>query len=140
MQVLASMERVWGPAELVLWPLLRLLLVPLTLLAPRLNPSLWLPLSLTATLGLTSGLFGRLEHTPASADVVVGLNSLPLILAGGRVRDGQRELAGNLMTFSYCLGLTLGAGAAYACAALLPGSSSSAPCLPNLQPSNITLG
>ena len=59
LQVLASMERVWGPAELVMWPLLRLLLVPLTLLAPRLNPSLWLPLSLTATLGLTSGLFGR---------------------------------------------------------------------------------
>ena len=30
-------------------------------------------------------------------------------------RKGGTELTGNLMTGSYCLGLTLGAGAAYFC-------------------------
>ena len=30
-------------------------------------------------------------------------------------RKGGTELTGNLMTGSYCLGLTLGAGAAYLC-------------------------
>ena len=64
-----------------------------------------LAISLTAALGLSNGLFG----------------SLPIILAPQMVREkkGGSELTGNLMTGAYCVGLTLGALAAYCCDAVL---------------------
>lgn len=47
--------------------------------------------------GLTNGIFG----------------SLPMILAPARVHESLREMTGNLMTFSYIVGLTSGSFASY---------------------------
>ena len=65
-----------------------------------------LAISLTAALGLSNGLFG----------------SLPIILAPQVVKQkkGGTELTGNLMTGSYCVGLTLGALLAYFCDFIKP--------------------
>ena len=86
----------------MLWPLSRLVLLPLLVLcasphhAPLFQGEL-LPLSFTVILGLTNGLFG----------------SLPIILAPSKVKETERELAGNLMIFSYCCGLTMGSLTSY---------------------------
>ena len=94
-QMLAGLDHSWSRGELVLWPLSRLILLPLIVMcaAPHhapIFPGEMLPIFLTAILGLSNGLCG----------------SLPIILAPAMVRDGERELAGNLMTFSYCFGLS----------------------------------
>ena len=101
-QMLASHNYCWSGARLVMWPLLRIILIPLLILCtlPHQSSLLqgeFLPLILTTLLGLSNGLFG----------------SLPIILAPGSVRDAERELVGNLMTFSYCCGLTIGSLLAY---------------------------
>ena len=102
LQILSSLHYSWSCGELVLWPLSRLVLLPLLVLcaaphhAPLFQGEL-LPLSLTVILGLTNGLFG----------------SLPIILAPSTVRETERELAGNLMIFSYCCGLTMGSLTSY---------------------------
>ena len=101
-KILSGVDHSWSCGELVLWPLSRLVLLPLLVLcaaphhAPVFSGEL-LPISFTAILGLTNGLFG----------------SLPIILAPATVRETERELAGNLMIFSYCCGLTLGSLASY---------------------------
>jgi len=100
-KLLAGISSKWSPATLVVIPIARFTLIPLILLAVARPSSDWLSVSLTAILGLSNGLFG----------------SLPIILAPRRVsqKKGGTELTGNLMTGAYCLGLTLGAGAAYFC-------------------------
>ena len=115
--MLAGLDHSWSRGELVLWPLSRLILIPLIVMcaAPHhapIFPGEMLPISFTAILGLTNGLFG----------------SLPIILAPSMVRDGERELAGNLMTFSYCCGLTLGSLLSYGLDAML--GSQALPCFP----------
>ena len=95
--MVAGLDHSWSRGELVLWPLSRLILIPLIVMctAPHHAPLFSgevLPILFTAILGLTNGLCG----------------SLPIILAPSRVRDSERELAGNLMNFSYCCDLTLG--------------------------------
>jgi len=101
-KMLSGLDHSWSCGELVLWPLSRLLLIPLLVMcaAPHHAPLFtgeWLPISFTVLLGLSNGLFG----------------SLPIILAPSKVRETERELTGNLMTFSYCSGLTLGALMSY---------------------------
>ena len=115
--MLAGLDHSWSRGELVLWPLSRLILLPLIVMcaAPHhapIFPGEMLPISFTAILGLTNGLFG----------------SLPIILAPSMVRDSERELAGNLMTFSYCCGLTLGSLLSYGLDAML--GSKALPCFP----------
>ena len=86
--MLSGLDHSWSRGELILWPLSRLILIPLIVLcaAPHhapLFPGEWLPISftaITAILGLTNGLFGN----------------LPIILAPATVRDTS-----NLMTFSW---------------------------------------
>ena len=117
MQLLSGLDHSWSRGELVLWPLSRLILLPLLVLcaAPHHAPLFsgeWLPLSFTAILGITNGLFG----------------SLPIILAPCTVTQAERELAGNLMTASYCCGLTLGSLLSYGLDTLL--GYQALPCLP----------
>lgn len=81
---------------------LRILLVPFMMLCagPRTSPIISgeaTPLILSALLGVSNGVLG----------------SVPMILAPTKVQDEHRELTGNIMTFSYYLGLTLGASVAY---------------------------
>ena len=109
----------------MLWPLSRLVLLPLLVLcaaphhAPLFQGEL-LPLSFTVILGLTNGLFG----------------SLPIILAPSTVKETERELAGNLMIFSYCCGLTMGSLTSYWLDSLLDYQA--LPCLPDYnKPSHI---
>ena len=113
----AGLDHSWSRGELVLWPLSRLILIPLIVMctAPHHAPVFSgevLPIFFTAILGLTNGLCG----------------SLPIILAPSRVRDSERELAGNLMTFSYCCGLTLGSLLSYGLDAML--GEQPLPCFP----------
>ena len=116
-QMAAGLDHSWSRGELVLWPLSRLILIPLIVMcaAPHhapIFPGEMLPIFFTAILGLTNGLFG----------------SLPIILAPLTVRESERELVGNLMTFSYCCGLTLGSLLSYGLDAML--GSQALPCFP----------
>ena len=84
--MLAGLDHSWSRGELVLWPLARLILIPLIVMcaAPHnapIFPGEMLPISFTAILGLTNGLFG----------------SLLIILAPLTVRESERELVGNLL-------------------------------------------
>ena len=110
--MLSCLEHFWSCGELILWTPSRLILIPLIVLcaAPHhapLFPGEWLPISFTAILGLTNGLFGN----------------LPIILAPANVRDTS-----NLMTFSYCCGLTLGSLMSYGLDGML--GSLALPCFP----------
>ena len=116
-QMVAGLDHSWSRGELVLWPLSRLILIALIFMctAPHHAPLFSgevLPIFFTAILGLSNGLFG----------------SLPIILAPSKVRDSERELAGNLMTFSYCCGLTLGSLLSYGLDGML--GSGALPCFP----------
>lgn len=97
-----------GAAETFLLALARSVLVPLTVLcaAPRRRPALahegW-AFALTAALGASNGVLG----------------CAPMVTAPARVGRPLRELAGNLMTLSYSLGLTLGSATAYGLDGLL---------------------
>merc|ERR1712037_412338 len=64
-KLVAGLGHSWSKGELVLWPLARLCLLPLILLCalPRQKPVFQnelIPLLLTGTLGISSGLFGSL--------------------------------------------------------------------------------
>ncbi|KAH9387801.1 hypothetical protein TYRP_008998 [Tyrophagus putrescentiae] len=89
-------------AQLLAVAFARLLLIPAMALCvtPRFDPffghPVW-PIFFTMVLGLTNGIFG----------------SLPMILAPARVHESLREMTGNLMTFSYIVGLTSGSFASY---------------------------
>ena len=123
-KLLATIPHSWSQGELVLWPLARLLLVPLLLLtaAPRHQPVFqgeFLPLLLTAVLGISNGIFGSLSMSTA-----------PIL-----VEENEREVAGVVMTFSYCFGLTLGVLASYWLDSIVgpPSPPSSSPCLAGIQ-------
>ena len=112
-QILSRSTLTWSHGEVVLWPLSRLVLLPLLVVcvAPHQAPLFSgepLPLFLTAVLGLTSGL----------------LSNLHIILTPSI----DRELAGSLMIFSYCSGLTLGSLISYGLDNML--GSQYHPCLP----------
>ncbi|XP_071550430.1 equilibrative nucleoside transporter 4 [Panulirus ornatus] len=101
-KVLASLPYDWTRRQLVGVSLVRVLFVPLMMLCagPRTSPVIpgeATPLILSALLGISNGVLG----------------SVPMILAPTKVQDEHRELTGNIMTFSYYVGLTLGASVAY---------------------------
>ena len=115
--MVAGLDHSCSRGELVLWPLSRLILIPLIVMcaAPHHAPLFqgeMLPISFTAIFGLSNGLFG----------------SLHIILAPSKVRESERELVGNLMTFSYCCGLTLGSLLSYGLEAML--GPQALPCFP----------
>ena len=112
----ASVDYSWSRGELVLWSLSRILLVPLLVscAAPRYSPLIqgdfW-PILISAILGLTNGVFG----------------SVPMILGPKSISERDKELAGNIMTLSYSVGLTSGSAAAYWLDTFL-GNSTTRPC------------
>jgi len=118
-KVLAGIQETWSRAELVLWPLSRIILVPVlaACAAPKHKPVIpgeLAPLLVTVVLGLSNGVFG----------------SLPMILAPNHLPDHQREHSGNLMTIAYSGGLTCGALLAYWLDYII-GSSQGPPCVRN---------
>ncbi|KAG5674286.1 hypothetical protein PVAND_004265 [Polypedilum vanderplanki] len=101
-KILAAVRYQWSRRQLILMSTLRALLIPLLLLcvAPRNNPTIngELPAFVfTIALGLSNGLAG----------------SLPIMLASEKVSCHLRELAGNIMTISYMIGLTIGSMVGY---------------------------
>ncbi|CAF0728790.1 unnamed protein product [Adineta ricciae] len=90
------------PMKLVICSLLRLIYVPLMILcilpksSPLLSNIFW-QFFLSSTLGLTNGYFG----------------SVPMIRAPLPMIEERKELTGNLMMFSYSVGLTSGSLLSY---------------------------
>lgn len=88
--------------KLMVLSFVRIVIIPLLTLCafPRSQPffqnEVW-SFMFSALLGLSNGILG----------------SLPMILAAKNVPSYLRELVGNLMTLSYCFGLTIGSLVAY---------------------------
>ena len=101
-----------SPIQLVIGSLLRLVYIPLMLLCilpkamPVLSNIFWQFL-LSSTLGLTNGYFG----------------SVPMIRAPTIIIEERKELTGNLMMFSYSVGLTLGSLMSYLLDAIIGHST-----------------
>ena len=95
-------QQIFTPIQLLIGSVLRLVYIPLMLLCilPKSHPALsnmfWQFL-LSSTLGLTNGYFG----------------SVPMIRAPMIIIDERKELTGNLMMFSYSVGLTMGSLLSY---------------------------
>ena len=91
-----------SPVQLLIGSLLRVVYIPLMILcilpkhSPRLANTFWQFL-LSSTLGLTNGYFG----------------SVPMIRAPLIIIEERKELTGNLMMFSYSIGLTMGSLLSY---------------------------
>ncbi|XP_033631144.1 equilibrative nucleoside transporter 4-like isoform X3 [Asterias rubens] len=116
-KIIGAVPYNWSPRKLVVAEMSRLAIIPLMLLcvAPRANPILpheaWSML-LSGILGITNGYFG----------------SIPMIMAPAKVTESRKELAGNIMTLSYNVGLTTGSATAYLLNYLL-GASPSVSCV-----------
>jgi solute carrier family 29 (equilibrative nucleoside transporter) protein 4 len=101
-----------SPMQLVLCSLLRLIYIPLMILCilPKssqfLSNMLW-QFFLSSTLGLTNGYFG----------------SVPMIRAPVTIIEERKELTGNLMMFSYSVGLTIGSLLSYVLDAIIGRST-----------------
>lgn len=100
--MLAAISYDWTRTSMLLVAGCRVLLIPLLLLCamPRGRPFIsgeGYPMFFSMVLGLTNGLVG----------------SIPMIQAPCKVSEEHRELAGNIMTLSYNVGLTGGSIAAY---------------------------
>lgn len=97
-----------SPVKLMLGSLLRLIYVPLMLLcilpkaSPLLSNTFW-QFCLSSTLGLSNGYFG----------------SVPMIRAPLNMLEERKELTGNLMMFSYSVGLTMGSLLSYLLEAII---------------------
>lgn len=95
-------QHLLSPLQLVICSLLRLIYIPMMLLCilPKnkafFTNSLW-QFVLSSTLGLTNGYFG----------------SVPMIRAPMIIIEERKEITGNLMMFSYSIGLTLGSLVSY---------------------------
>jgi solute carrier family 29 (equilibrative nucleoside transporter), member 4 len=95
-------HNLFSPIQLLLGSILRLVYMPLMLLCilPKSTPILsnvfW-QCVLSGTLGITNGYFG----------------SVPMIRAPMTILDERKELTGNLMMFSYSMGLTVGSLVSY---------------------------
>lgn len=95
-------QQIFTPLQLLIGSLLRLVYIPLMLLCilPKSHPvlsNIFWQLLLSSTLGLTNGYFG----------------SVPMIRAPMIIIDERKELTGNLMMFSYSVGLTMGSLLSY---------------------------
>jgi solute carrier family 29 (equilibrative nucleoside transporter) protein 4 len=115
-KLLAAVPYAWSRRQLTLMSTLRALLIPLLLLcvAPRKNPTISgeLPAFMfTIAFGISNGLAG----------------SLPMLMAPQKVAAPLKEMAGNIMTVSYMVGLTVGSLVGYVFENML-GSPISNPC------------
>lgn len=115
-KILAAVPYNWSRRQLTLLSGLRTLLVPLLLLCctPRERPVIsgeTPAFIFTAALGLSNGLAG----------------SLPMMLAPSKVPASLKEVAGNMMTLSYNVGLTIGSLLGYMFDAIL-GPQIDKPC------------
>ncbi|XP_038069108.1 equilibrative nucleoside transporter 4-like isoform X2 [Patiria miniata] len=116
-KIIGAIPYEWSPRKLVGAEALRLVIIPLMVLcvAPRTQPVLtheaWAML-FSGLLGITNGYFG----------------SVPMIMAPAKVNESKKELAGNIMTLSYNVGLTTGSATAYLLNYLL-GATPSVSCV-----------
>ncbi|CAB3251553.1 unnamed protein product [Arctia plantaginis] len=116
-KIAAAWPYEWSRSQLLMASGIRLLLVPLMLLcaAPRQSPHIVgdiYPILFSVVLGFSNGLFG----------------SVPMILAPSRVGREHREIAGNMMTFSYNGGLLSGSLVSYLLLGMLGPKSTHSPC------------
>ena len=95
-------QQIFTPMQLFVCSLLRLMYIPLMILCilPKSSPvlsNIFWQFLLSSTLGLTNGYFG----------------SVPMIRAPMMMIEERKELTGNLMMFSYSVGLTVGSLLSY---------------------------
>ncbi|XKL69649.1 hypothetical protein PGB90_007418 [Kerria lacca] len=117
-KMLASIQYEWLRSQLFIFACWRIMLVLFVIFcaAPRDEPLMsgeGYPMIFVSLLGITNGVVG----------------SVPMIQAPRRVSEEHRELAGNIMTLSYNIGLTGGALAAYMLEKFL-GPTKIKPCIP----------
>lgn len=101
-KIIAALPYDWPRSRLVLLTCLRVLLVPMMMMCvvPRHHPILdgeGYAILASLLLGVTNGYFG----------------SVPMILAPMKVSDEKKEITGNIMMFSYSVGMTTGSIGAY---------------------------
>ena len=105
-------QQILSPIQLVVGSLSRLIYIPLMLLCilpkekPLLSSISW-QFILSSTLGLTNGYFG----------------SVPMIRAPMIIIEERKEMTGNLMMFSYSIGLTIGSLLSYLLEAIIGRST-----------------
>ncbi len=105
-------QQIFTPMQLCICSLLRLIYIPLMLLCilPKSSPvlaNIFWQFFLSSTLGLTNGYFG----------------SVPMIRAPITIIEERKELTGNLMMFSYSVGLTVGSLLSYLLDAIIGQST-----------------
>lgn len=101
-KIIAAIPYDWPRGRLVLLTCMRMLLVPMMMMCvvPRHRPILdgeGYAILASLLLGVTNGYFG----------------SVPMILAPMKVSDEKKEITGNIMMFSYSVGMTTGSIGAY---------------------------
>ena len=114
-------QQIFTPIQLLIGSLLRLVYIPLMLLCilPKARPiltNIFWQFFLSSTLGLTNGYFG----------------SVPMIRAPMIIIEERKELTGNLMMFSYSVGLTMGSLLSYLLDAFIGRSTGVDWCQPHL--------
>jgi len=105
-------HHVLTPMQLFICSLLRFIYIPLMILCilPKSSPflsNIFWQFFLSSTLGLTNGYFG----------------SVPMIRAPLTIIEERKELTGNLMMFSYSVGLTVGSLLSYVLDAIIGQST-----------------
>lgn len=101
-------QQIFTPIQLLIGSCLRLVYIPLMILCilPKSSPvfsNLFWQFFLSSTLGLSNGYFG----------------SVPMIRAPMMIIEERKELTGNLMMFSYSIGLTVGSLLSYILEAII---------------------
>jgi len=110
--VALAAHHILSPMQLFTCSLLRFIYIPLMILcilpkhSPLLSNVFW-QFFLSSTLGLTNGYFG----------------SVPMIRAPLTIIEERKELTGNLMMFSYSVGLTIGSLLSYLLDAIIGQST-----------------
>ncbi len=105
-------HHILSPIQLFIGSLLRFIYIPLMILCilPKSSPflsNIFWQFFLSSTLGLTNGYFG----------------SVPMIRAPMTIIAERKELTGNLMMFSYSIGLTVGSLLSYLLDAIIGRST-----------------
>ena len=105
-------QQMFTPIQLLVCSCFRLIYIPLMILCilPKSSPvlsNLFWQFFLSSTLGLSNGYFG----------------SVPMIRAPMSIIEERKELTGNLMMFSYSIGLTVGSLLSYLLEAIIGRST-----------------
>lgn len=105
-------QQIFTPIQLLICSCLRLIYIPLMIMCilPKSSPifsNLFWQFCLSSTLGLSNGYFG----------------SVPMIRAPMMIIEERKELTGNLMMFSYSIGLTVGSLLSYILEAIIGQST-----------------